>query len=221
MLHPVIRLLLLAVLAAGLAPAAPPDLLLVAAVLSASYLLLGFHRWGPMLRMLARLRVFYLSIAVVYLWFTPGEALLPALEPWSPTLEGLILGLRRVAALVLLVAAVQLLLETTAREELVAGVVWWARPLVLLGLDPNRLALRMVLALETVPRLRETIARRSAPAAGGRLRRLAGYAADAFAGVLEEAEQVACPVVEVPLLGRPALLQWLLPLLLAAALWYL
>ena len=111
-----------------------------------------------LLRMMRRVRWLLLAILILYGWFTPGTALIPAWAPYSPSLEGLQQGLLRAAVLLAIVAAVYLLITTTPRGDLVAGLLWCGRPLRRLGVDDQRFAVRLVLALEAVPEV-QTLAR--------------------------------------------------------------
>ena len=223
-LHPVMRLLLLAVAAACLAGGRPLAVGLTSVTLLCLLLATRFRDWRGLARGLARLRWFYLSIAVLYLWFTPGSPLAPALGAWSPSLQGLAQGLGRVAVLVLLLTAVRLLFHTSRRDELVAAIAWWSRPLTPLGLDPARLGLRLVLALELLPRLQQ-LARRCWRVARGQpaWRRVPAVGSVLLAATLRRAEGARCPRLAVPGLPAPVAADWLLaaaagaPLLLAAA----
>lgn len=219
-MHPVIRILCLLVVAGFLARCDWAEIGLVLALLAAVAALIRFRRWSPLLVVLRRLRFLWLSIIIAYGWFTPGQPLLPDAGAWSPTFQGLQAAGVRVAALAVLVLAVQLLMAVSSRAELVAGLRWWSRPLRLFGLDPARLALRLVLALETVPRLREAVAAERLASAGlPAWQRIGRFAGGVFAQTLEAAERAELPRVEVPESGRPAAWQWLLPASLAAALW--
>jgi len=105
------------------------------------------------LKMLKRLRWLFLSILVVYLFFTPGILLLPDVL-WGPTQEGLIQGLVRIVVLVLIVAAVNVLIGSTGQAEFLSAVSWCLQPLSWLGLSHERLAVRISLTLATVGVLR-------------------------------------------------------------------
>ncbi len=200
-------------LATVLARAQWPALAVTAAAVAAVYGRIGLAHLAGFWRVARRLRYLFLSIAVVYLWFTPGAFLVPAWGEWSPTWPGLEQGLQRVAALLVLVGAVQSMLICSTRSELLAAIRWWARPLALTGLSPDRLAMRMVLTMEAVPRLRQLVAEREVPPELSRLRRLGGFAGAVFAAAVADAQQVECPLVELPALPPPPLRQWLLPLL--------
>ncbi len=107
-------------------------------------------------RAVRRLRWLLLSLFVLYAWFTPGRYLVPAWGGWSPTLEGLALGAERATLLILIALGAHLLLASTRREALVAG-------LGLLQPRGSRFALRLVLTLEAVPRAQAGLAAVTAP----------------------------------------------------------
>ncbi|MFN2310189.1 MAG: hypothetical protein ABR553_10745, partial [Gammaproteobacteria bacterium] len=112
-MRPPVRILSLLILAAALASGQPwvlacGGVILVLGVLLIHRQRMGFD-WRALLGMLYRIRWLLLAILVLYGWFTPGTAWLPALGGWSPVQEGLYQGLLRAAALLCIVAAVYLL----------------------------------------------------------------------------------------------------------------
>lgn len=219
-MHPIIRILCLVIAAGFLARGGWRELALVAVGLGGLYLRLGMRQAAQLLRVLRRLKFLWLSILIAYLWFTPGERLWPEAGGFSPTRAGLAEGGLRVAALLLLVAAVHLLLERSSREDLVAALRWFLLPLRPL-LAPDRVALRLVLAMEAVPRLRAQVAaERPRGAQGPVATRIGGFAAGVFGRTLAAAEEAELPVVNLPELAPPPLLQWSAPVVLAAALWW-
>lgn len=216
-----IRILLLLILAAGLASGHAGVLWI------GSVLLIGVGFWGwryqrsfdaqGLLRMLRRVRWLLFAILILYGWFTPGTALFPV--PMSPSLEGVQQGLLRAAALLAIVAAVYLLLATTARGDLIAGVLWYGRPLRRLGVDEQRFAVRLVLALEAVPRVQALarIALVDASSEASRMQRLGQAALNVFQATLAQAEQLSGDI-EVPDPRPIPPWQWSLPILLAVLL---
>ncbi len=100
--------------------------------------------------MLKRMRIFYLSILLVYLWFTPGEIVFSLFDHWSPTYEGFGLAVERILALSLLVFAVETLLRLTPKNLLLTGLYYLATPLVLLGICRNQFIVRVMLTLDLV-----------------------------------------------------------------------
>ena len=219
-MHAVIRILCLLIAAGFLARGGWADVVLMAVPVTVFLARPGSAHWQRFFDVLRRLRFLLLSMAIIFGWFTPGEPLWPRLEMVSPTVAGLEQALLRVASLVVLVGCVRLLIETGDRAEFIAGVRWWARPLRLFGVPPERLALRLVLAMEAVPRLREVAsAHRVRQQALPPIARIGAFASGVFAETLAAAERAPLPVVSVPDAGNPRWLQWLLPAVLAGLLW--
>lgn len=108
-------------------------------------------------RLVRRVRLLLLAIVILFAWFTPGEALLVDWPRLGPTREGAALAALHAGRLLAVVCAVALLLERLSLERLVAGLHALARPLRLIGVPPERLALRLLLVLrlvEATPRAR-------------------------------------------------------------------
>lgn len=214
-MNPVILLASFVAFALGIAPAAPPALLLGA-------LLLAFARWGtgPVLpagtlrRALRRVRWLLLAVVITHGWFTPGLTLLPALGGASPSVQGLWLALWRALVLLELVAAAALVLALAGTHG-VAGALYRLTPAG--GGFRERLAVRVALCFEALPLLQ---ARMTAPAdaGSGRLGRWTGAARAVFAAAGQPAADFAPAdrlTVAVPPL--PALREWRLPLAIALA----
>ncbi len=126
-----------------------PDNMLAPAVAMCLGLGLGFAR-ARTLRLLRRVRILLGAIFVLFAWFTPGEALLLDWPRLGPSREGSLLALAHAGRLMAVVCAVALLLERLSVERLVSGLYTLARPLRLLGLSAERLALRLLLVLRYV-----------------------------------------------------------------------
>lgn len=205
-MHPAVRLVLLLVFAAAL----PVLSLALNGVLGAS-LLLAHAATGrlPGLRRVGlaawRLRWLLAALAILYVGFTPGQPVLEALPGLSR--EGVIEGSRRVLVLLNLVVAVQLLMALTPLDGLLGGLLWLARPLRVLGLDAERLALRIGLVLEELPRLQQ------APRPANALDAVAALAADIETRARHGAAAVAAPALP----AAPLAWQWLYPAAAAAA----
>lgn len=216
-MHPIVRVVSFLVLAGFLSAGGSTRLWVAALLLALVYLRAGAPHLAGLQRALLRLRFLWLSLAVLYLWFTPGEPLWPDLGSWSPTVEGVAEGAMRVGVLVLMVAAAQLLLQSTTTPQLVAAVHWLSRPLQWLGLDRDRFALRLVLVLETVPRL--GAAQFGAVAADdaeqGRFGRHVAALSGRLRGALAAAAAAAPRQIELPAEDAPPVWQWLYPLALA------
>lgn len=99
------------------------------------------------LAMLRRARWLLLSLLLIYSYATPGDPALPALGSLSPSLQGLHGGAMQAWRLALLLATLALLLHACSRENLLSGIYILLRPFRPLGLDPERVAVRLWLTL--------------------------------------------------------------------------
>lgn len=175
--------------------------------------------------MLRRLRWFFVSLLVLYLWFTPGEPVLFGNATWSgwlPTREGFAEGAIRIAALVVIVLAVNVLVIATPREQLLAGLLWLAKPLETLGASRERFALRVTLVLGAVPQVQEILAEVRHGIAISGVRAIASIGATAGRALevtLRAADNTSPSPVVVQLGSAPPLWQWLCPVALVAG-WF-
>jgi len=149
-MHPLIRLICFIIFAAFVSLGQFSVLVLGTVLVLAIWLI---SKQGPapkVWRMLKRMKVFYFSILLIYLWFTPGEIIFSFFDSWSPTYEGLFQALERIFALCLLVFAVETLLRLTPRKLLLTGLYYLAAPFVLLGLNRDQFIVRIMLTLDLV-----------------------------------------------------------------------
>lgn len=224
-LHPAVRIISFLVLGASLAVGRPLDLAVAGLILAGLYGVLAHARVGAAVKMLRRMRWFFLSIFIIYLWFTPGTPVWPGIplryEAWLPTLEGVELGLTRGTALALFVLGVTLLLQTTPRNGLISGIRWLVRPLPLPGRFHDVLALRIALVLETVPKLQPMIqaALPERNSSGRVMKRIGCTAATLVALAADEAQGAPCETIELPPQRHPPLVQWLWPVGLGVLFW--
>ncbi|TAH42750.1 MAG: hypothetical protein EYC67_15680 [Betaproteobacteria bacterium] len=103
-----------------------------------------------LMRLLRRTRFLLLAILVLFGWFTPGEAAFIDWPHASPTREGLGLALEHLARLVAVICSVAVLLERLPVDRLVGGLHVLCRPLSVIGLPAERIALRLLLVLRYV-----------------------------------------------------------------------
>jgi energy-coupling factor transporter transmembrane protein EcfT len=220
-MHPVIRIISFIVLTAFLAQGDAANILVATMVLAFLFIKLDGQSWRTAWRLLRRMRWLFLSIAVIYLWLTPGVPLIPgmpSLAEWLPTVEGLWQGGLRIISLALMVTAASLLLSVTSRDEVLGALHWMMAPLGrLLRFPHERFAVRAALSLEAVTRVQAHV--RAALAAGGEsagpLARIGSVAGAIFGTVTGEAEGAACEPIMLNEQSAPPLTQWGLPLLLA------
>lgn len=160
LLHPALRILGVVLFIACLSTAKWSVLLAGIAFVAYGLLSLGRLAWLEFYRMSRGMLLFYLSIIIVFGWFTPGELLWPALgETFSPTEAGLLLGLQRTLVLILCIGAVVWLLRASSQTELIHGLLWLSSPLRPLGFPAVTFALRLTLTLRMVPKVRRLVTR--------------------------------------------------------------
>lgn len=179
--------------------------------------------------MLKRLRWLFLSIFVIYVFFTPGVLLWPGVL-WGPTVEGVLQGLSRVAVLVLIVAAVNVLLNSTEQAEFLAAVHWCLQPLSWFGFPHERLAVRITLTLDAVSAVREAYRHESrtqttskiepneSQPVENKIQMIANTAHRLFSKVVADAESASLREISLTAQSRPPVAQWVIPLILVAAL---
>lgn len=221
MIHPVIHVLNLVVFAVLMSRAGLLQILPSAVLLMAVYIYLGPVARQAAMTMLFRLRWFFLSLLLVYGWLTP-DPLSGSITFWGwPSEVGLKTGIKQLCGLALIVMAVNLLLFTMRREQLLQAIYWLAWPLMGVGVSRDRLALRLVLVLDQVAGVRERagqVLSDQAPTSRRSLSRIAAVATTIFQKTLEQAEAKAEEVIVFQPLAAPAWYQWGLPLVLVPSL---
>lgn len=222
--HPLIRVICFLVFSGWLALGGPGHLWCGAALIVLAYAVLPAASPRSALAMGFRLRWFFLSLVIVYGWFTPGTPLWPfgALPAAAiPTVEGLLAGLGRVLALLLIVFAVNLLLRASSREELLTAVYSLARPLAALGLSRERLALRVMLVMEALDDTRELVTRELSARPRGKTgpRGIGRVTSALLERVIARAESRPAQEVHLSVAAAPPVLQWCYPVLLGLGLY--
>ncbi len=227
MIHPVIRIFSFLVFAALISLVDLTGLLVAAAFLAAFYILIDRGHFRTAWTMMRRMRWFFLSIMILFFWFTPGQPLWLAgfsLDPaWLPTWQGVETGVMRAGSLALIILAVNLLLRTSTREELFAAIHWMARPLSRVGVSHERLAVRMILVMDSLAEVQDMV-RHVLTSIRGKARSLqlvGHFSSEAFSRVAERAEKAPCHAIELVVCGAPPVYQWLYPVSLACGLYFL
>ena len=157
-----------------------------------------------------RLRWLLLAIAVLYLGFTPGAPLFPFCD--LPSRPGAVEGARRVLVLVVILLAVQAVLQALGPRQLAAAITQLIGPLRLVLFPVERFAIRLAAALDAVQAVGERArTARDASNGGSPLQRAAQLIVDVEQAAADAAEQLA----EVPRLPAPHIWAWLLPATIA------
>ena len=145
-LHPTLKILLLMLLAVM---AQHAGLLLLFSL--GWVLVMMAMRWHVVLlrKLLFRSRWLLLTLLLIYACTTPGEYL-PGLESYPLTYEGLHQGVLQALRLTVMLAGLALLLGTTGRDTLMAGIYRLIHPLRHIGVSPDRFTARLWLTLHYV-----------------------------------------------------------------------
>jgi AcrR family transcriptional regulator len=222
-MHPAIRVITFVVLAAFLAVGRTADLACGALLTLGLYGLLFPALLPVAATSLYRTRWLFLSLFVVYAWFTPGQALVStqvsAMNAWLPSREGLFAGASRALSLALIIMAAQLLLRSTTQSQLLSALLWLTRPLRLFGLPHDRFAVRLMLSIECLGEVRALVSAALAEHRG-RARAfgaIGGFAADVFRQVVDSAHRTPVRTISLPAQFAPPLHHWLYPLTLCGA----
>lgn len=223
-MHPLIRVICFLVFSGWIALGGPGRLWCGAALIVVAYAVSPAASLRAALTMSRRLRWFFLSLLIVYGWFTPGTPLwetgvLPAAV--IPSIEGLGAGFARILALLLIVFAVNLMLRSSTREELLTALYSLARPLTVFGLSRERLALRVLLVMEALDDMRGMVQRELAdrPRGSAGLRGVGRFASTLLSSVIAHAESRPAQEIRLSFAASPPLRQWCYPALLVLVLY--
>lgn len=99
------------------------------------------------LKLIRRMRYILLFLLIVYAFNTPGEYLAGWDFKITPTYEGITAGIEQTLRLALILAGLAIILVNTSREQFIAGLYYLAQPLIYLGINPERFAVRLWLTL--------------------------------------------------------------------------
>ena len=97
-----------------------------------------------------RMRIFFVSIFIIYAFGTPGEYVWQYPISVAPTYEGLDLGVMQIEKLVISLAALSILFSTNSKENLMVGLYVLLSPLKYLGLSVEKFTARLLLTFDYV-----------------------------------------------------------------------
>lgn len=219
-MHPGIRVLCLILFGSILSLQGLSALLPAIILIGLVYVFTSVQHLFSSLVMLKRLRFLFISLALIYFWFTPGAPLFETWGNWSPTVEGLWLGSLRILILVLIVLAVHLLLRTSSREELLSAILWVAAPLQWFGIKYQRLAVRLTLVMRIIDQVMHEpkVVRETKQTGENKLDSLVGLFGFHYARVLKRADSEPLEQIKIDFVTAPPLRQCFYPLFLVLCL---
>lgn len=104
--------------------------------------------------LLRRARWLLLLMVIMYGYSLPGDALYPVLANYAPTREGMLQGLVQAWRLTLLILLLDVLVLRMPIADQLTGIHSILRPLAWIGIDRDRVALRLALTMEAMERPR-------------------------------------------------------------------
>jgi len=146
-MHPAIKIVSLIIVTIFITQGGWITLLLTALLLLPFYIL-NLHLWTSAIKMLFRLKWFFLSILIIYYYYTPELQASPSL--FNILNERFVPGFFRISVLVIILFSVNLFIKMTTKEEILSALLWLFSPLHFLSIDVERISLRAVLTLEYI-----------------------------------------------------------------------
>lgn len=155
-MHPAIKIISLVIVSIFLTQGGWLTILITGALLLPFYLPFNIPYkkvqgglWPPAIKMLLRLKWFFISIFVIYYFYTP-QLQIPEQSYLNSKLSQLLPGLFRITVLIFILLSVNLFIQTTSKEKILAALLWLFSPLKILHIKTERIALRAVLTLEYI-----------------------------------------------------------------------
>lgn len=109
--------------------------------------------------MIWRMRWLFLSMTIIYAYATPGEYLPNWPMDIAPTYEGLKGATYQIARMSIVLAGIAVLIATSTRKSLMAGIYFLIQPLRYLQLSPERFTARLYLTLQYIDERAKTHAK--------------------------------------------------------------
>lgn len=169
------------------------------------------------LKLIYRMRWLFLALMVMYFWFTPGIPLLNV--AWSPTIEGIQQGGLRAGSLILVIIAINFMIQITPKEQILGALYWILAPFQLLGLSRDKFMLRVTLTLETLTGMQSLLEQRkqqNGASKQGKFKNIINNMSEIFNTIIQKAENTPVRSVTIPVRQSPPVYQWLFPIILTA-----
>lgn len=177
---------------------------------------LGRDFLAPFLRAVRRMRWFFLSIVVLYVWFVPVEDVSLVGEITEPVwyIDGVVSGLERVMVLAVILVAVTSFIVTTDRNALLNAVLWLSRPAVCFGLSPETIAVRFTLLFSVLAEMQMLVEETRSVAQASQLSRWERWrdsASTLFTETIDRAMSAPLDSLALPPIPPPRLREWCIP----------
>lgn len=211
--------------------------LLITGALMLPFYMLNPAFWHSAFSMLYRLKFFFISIVLVYVFLSPVS--FSEMSDIKILLDVLLPGLFRIAVLITIIFAVNFYLKTTTKEQILASLLWCFKFLHYFKINIDRVALRAVMTLEYIEYLNNKLTkyqhkqqqeRQKAKQLKTSYKQMYQSRKTAFFNlvsqsgiilqeVLHEAEQTSDKHYNIDCLQRPVLMQFMIPVVVSILLY--
>ncbi len=154
-MHPAIKIVSLVIVSIFLTQGGW-SVILITGVLLLPFYVARLNLWSPAIKMLLRLKWFFISIFLIYYLYTPQIHLVDQ-SFYISRIAQFLPGLFRISVLIFILFAVNLFIQTTTKDEILAALLWLFIPLKLFNIKTERIALRAVLTLEYIEALSQRL----------------------------------------------------------------
>ncbi|MCU7799762.1 MAG: hypothetical protein KZQ70_06370 [gamma proteobacterium symbiont of Lucinoma myriamae] len=189
--------------------------LLLTAILLLPFYILNLHLWTSAIKMLFRLKWFFLSILIIYYYYTPELQASSSL--FNILNERFVPGFFRISVLVIILFSVNLFIKMTSKEEILSALLWLFSPLQFLHIDVERISLRAVLTLDYIEDLSGRLSEYKQKKQS--LFYLVELSGIILHEILDEAENTSGKSYTVNCLEAPDAKQFILPMVLCLSLY--
>jgi energy-coupling factor transport system permease protein len=144
-IHPAVKLYIWVCMAISVQILSPQALLLLFSLLIIVVFRIARQRFIHLIR---RTRWILISILIIYSYTSPGVLMWDQIGVLSPKTDGIILGTIQLARLLLVISGLAILLTVISRTQLLIALYTWFKPLEIIGVSRQRLAMRLALTIE-------------------------------------------------------------------------
>ena len=146
-LHPAVKISVFVVMAVLIPHFNAHHLLWLGLILGLVIIRLRISRFFVMMR---RMRWLFVSMLIIYAYTTPGQYLANWPIAIAPSYEGISEGLSQITRICLVLAGVAILIASSTREALMAGIYCLIKPFEMFNLPSARFTARLYLTLQYI-----------------------------------------------------------------------
>jgi hypothetical protein len=160
--------------------------------------------------MIWRLKWFYISIFVLFSFFTPDNITVESTSYFNGWLNsGLYFSLTKIIALILIVVAVIVFIVSIPRKKLISSLIYLSKPLELFGFSSERFAVRLYLVIDFVEELPNLMTiKTSVEKNGSKITKILSSLSYVLNEIYNKAENSECKKIQYDKMTLPYFYQW-------------